>query len=172
MATGARGLLDRLNMLMGVNVAVLDDRLIEDVDILRLVDTRHVLEAIELARVLHSYLGGSNLARDGGDRRTVLPASVTSSIGSSGRSCWVRHMLSAAAFANCRQAEDELTTSLRHLCKILHGMKRTVANYHRNIRYRNDKQGELIRHIRKLPEAYRTFYALVDVKLAMSRPRV
>jgi hypothetical protein len=155
------GLLNRLRLLMSVNVAVLADKLIEDIDVLRLIDTRHISEAIELVHVLFTSLGG---VRDGQRRgnSSVLPASVTATLGTSGRSCWVRHML---ALANRHELpEDELSKSFRNLISILHVTKRTVADYRRNIRYRGDKQVELIRCVRKLPEAYYTFYNEADTK--------
>ena len=161
MAAGGRGLLDRLNQLMTVNVAIVDDPLIEDGDVLRLVDVRHISEAIELVRVLFTHLGGSAAARDGDrDRQAALPASVTCAIGNSGRSCWVRHMLAAAAVANRRESEDGFTKSFRELLDILHLTKRAAADYRRY-----GKEGNRIRRVRNLPDAYRTFYGLADAKL-------
>ena len=161
MATGGRGLLDRLNRLMLVNVAIVDDPLIEDGDMLRLLDTRHISEAIELVRVLFTYLGGSAAARDGGrDQQAALAASVTCAIGNSGRSCWVRHMLTAAAVANRRESEDGFTKSFCELLDILFLTKRTAADYRRY-----GKENNRIRRVRNLPEAYRTFYGLADAKL-------
>jgi len=161
MATGGRGLLDRLNRLMLVNVAIVDDPLIEDGDMLRLLDTRHISEAIELVRVLFTHLGGSAAARDGGrDQQAALAASVTCAIGNSGRSCWVRHMLTAAAVANRRESEDGFTKSFCELLDILFLTKRTAADYRRY-----GKENNRIRRVRNLPEAYRTFYGLADAKL-------
>ena len=168
MASPARGLLDRLNSLMVVNVAVIDDRLIDDADVLRLVDIRHISEAIELARVLFSSLGGST-NRDCNDGPAALPAGVTAVIGSSGRSCWVRHVLLAVAHENQCFAEDALSKSFRGLLDVLRATKRAVADYRRNIRYRNEKQAGMVRRVRGLPDAYREFYALVDTMLATRR---
>ena len=165
-STFARGLLDRLSSLMGVNVAILGDKLItDDADLLRLVDTRHISEAIELIRLLTSHLGGTTAIKDESEQRAALNASLTGAIGSSGQSCWVRHLLAAAAFSKQREAEDTFTKSFRNLLVILNTMKRAVGNYHRGVRYRNGKQAELVSHIRKLPQAYYTFRSLVEQKL-------
>jgi hypothetical protein len=159
------GLLDRLNTLMVVNVALADDRLIDYADLLRLIDARRIVEAIELVRVLFSYLGGSTAA--GEDTAcNVTSADVTTAIGTSGRTCWVRHMLAAAASTKRREPADEFAKSYYTLLSILNATKRAIAENRRNIRYRSGKQLELFRRVRELPDAYRTFYWLADVRLA------
>lgn len=52
MATAVRRLLGRLSSLMNINVAVVADTLIWNADVLRLIDTRQLSEAIELVRVV------------------------------------------------------------------------------------------------------------------------
>jgi hypothetical protein len=165
MAFSGLALLDRLNALMAVNVALADDKLIEDVDLLRLIDARRIVEAIELVRVLFSYLGGSTAA--GNDAAcSAVPADVTAAIGTSGRTCWVRHMLAAAASVKPREPGDEFAKSHHNLLSVLNATKRAVGDHRQNIRYRNGKQLELFRRVRELPDAYRTFYWLADVRLA------
>jgi hypothetical protein len=165
MAFSGLALLDRLNALIAVNVALADDKLIEDVDLLRLIDARRIVEAIELVRVLFSYLGGSKAADDDATCN-VVSADVTTAIGTSGRTCWVRHMLAASASTKRRESTDEFTKSYHNLLSILNVTKRAVADHRRNTRRRNGKQLELFAHVRELPDAYRTFYWLADVRLA------
>ena len=152
MAFAPRGLLDRLRSLMALNVAIIDDKYVEDSDILRLIDVRRIPESMELIRVLYTWIRGSNAAASATDQQPLLPAS--------GHSYWVREMVNAAARLKQRD-EDALTKAYWDLLDILQLTKRTIADQ-RYPRYRIEKQITLIRRIRHLPDAYREFYGLVD----------
>jgi hypothetical protein len=57
-----RGLLERMEMLMRLNVAIVADKYVEDGDILRLVDVRRIPDAMELIRVLYTQLRGVDMS--------------------------------------------------------------------------------------------------------------
>ena len=137
--------------MMMSNVAIVDSKYVEDSDVLRLIDVRRISEAMELIRVLYTQIrGGSTVGSI--DQRVVLPASVPS--------YWIREMLNAAARLKLRN-ETELSKAYWDLLDILKLTKRIVADC-RYPRYRGEKQLMLIQRIRKLSDAYREFYGLID----------
>jgi hypothetical protein len=151
MTSGSRNLLDRLRSLMTVNIAVIDAKTIEDGDILRLIDPRHISESTELIRVLYTSLRGTNAAADDTNQQHLLPTG--------GQSYWLRQLINAAERLRRRDA-DALATAYWNLLDILQLTKRTIVEH----RHRNHGEKELrcIRRIRMLPEVYREFYGLVD----------
>jgi hypothetical protein len=152
MATAAaRGLLERMDMLMRLNVAIVSDKYVEDGDILRLFDVRRIPDAMELIRVLYAQLHGVNMSASS-DQPTTLPIV--------GVSYWVRQALDAAAKAKKRD-DDELSKHYRELLGILQLTKRTIRDG-RFYRYRYSKQMELMHRIRQLPDVYSSFYWLAD----------
>ena len=152
MATAAaRGLLERMDLLMRLNVAIINDKYVEDGDILRLVDVRRIPDAIELIRVLYTQLHGISPATLG-DQQTTLPIV--------GVSYWVRQAMESAAKAKKRD-DDELSKCYWELLAILQLTKRTIREG-RFYRYRYDKQMGLMRRIRQLPDVYSSFYWLAD----------
>ena len=152
MATAAaRGLLERMDLLMRLNVAIISDKYVEDGDILRLVDVRRIPDAIELIRVLYTQLHAISPATLG-DQQTTLPIV--------GVSYWVRQAMESAAKAKKRD-DDELSKCYWELLAILQLTKRTIREG-RFYRYRYDKQMGLMRRIRQLPDVYSSFYWLAD----------
>ena len=142
MATAAaRGLLERMDMLMRLNVAIVANKYVEDGDILRLVDVRRIPDAIELIRVLYAYLRGVSPTTVS-DQQVIQPIV--------GVSYWVRQALDSAAKAKKRD-DDELSKHYRELLGILQLTKRTIREG-RFYRYRYDKQMSLMRRIRQLPD--------------------
>jgi hypothetical protein len=152
MATAtARGLLERMDLLMRLNVAIIADKYVEDGDILRLVEVRRIPDAIELIRVLYSQLHGVSPTTDS-DKQLTLPIA--------GVSYWVRQAMESAAKAKKRD-DDELSKYYRDLIGILQLLKRTIREG-RFYRYRRDKQMSLMYRIRQLPDVYSSFYWLAD----------
>jgi hypothetical protein len=146
-----RGLLERMDMLMRLNVAIVADKYVEDGDILRLVDVRRIPDAMELIRVLYTQLRGVDMSASS-DQETTLPIV--------GVSYWVRQVLDAAAKAKKRD-DDELSKHYRELLSILQLTKRTIREG-RFYRYRYDKQMALMHRMRQLPDVYSSFYWLAD----------
>ena len=152
MATAAaRVLLERMDMLMRLNVAIVADKYVEDGDILRLFDVRRIPDAMELIRVLYAQLHGVDMSASS-DQLTTLPIV--------GVSYWVRQALDSAAKAKKRD-DDELSKHYRELLGILQLTKRTIREG-RFYRYRYGKQMELMHRIRQLPDVYSSFYWLAD----------
>ena len=152
MATAAaRGLLERMDLLMRLNVAIINDKYVEDGDILRLVDVRRIPDAIELIRVLYTQLHGISPATLG-DQQTTLPIV--------GVSYWVRQAMESAAKAKKRD-DDELSKGCWELLAILQLTKRTVRDG-LFCRYRHGKQMGLMQRIGQLPDVYSSFYWLAD----------
>jgi hypothetical protein len=147
----ARGLLERMDMLMRLNVAIVADKYVEDGDILRLVDVRRIPDAMELIKVLYTQLHGIDMSAVN-ERGTTLPIA--------GVSYWVRQVLDAAAKAKKRD-DDELSKHYRELLGILQLTKRTIREG-RFYRYRYEKQMALMHRIRQLPDVYSSFYWLAD----------
>lgn len=160
-----RNLLDRFSEVMSTNVAILDSVYVEDADLLRLIDVRRIWEGTELARVLYSQSRGcSASSADVPVAPALRPASVSSVIGTDGRSCWVRRMLALAA-RQSNHVVDPFEQAFKDLLTILNVIKQSVADNRRFVVYKPAKQRQILERIRKLPDAFRDFYSFVDAAL-------
>ena len=169
-----RSLLDRLNGLMTVNIALIDDPTIEYTAVLRMIDARKLCEAAEVARVLCTSVRGSdatpnNDERQGASGSTPMQAGVAGAIGTDGRSCWTRHMLAAAAHeaakSVCVGDRDALDNAYTGLNRALYGVRRIVVTSARNA-YNDMQRFHAMQHVHELPGVHRDFYALIDATLA------
>jgi hypothetical protein len=76
-AAAAQGLLQRMHMLMHLNVAIIADKYVQDGDILRLIDVLRIPDAIELIKVLYAQLHGIDMVAPS-DQQTTLPIAIAS----------------------------------------------------------------------------------------------
>jgi hypothetical protein len=156
MTVRTRNLLDRFRVLVIPNVVIFNDPTLDVETSLRMINIRQLVEAVELARMIHSEI---MLSLKGQVSQTT--DDVVEQINHlGGASYWTRRRMMQAAQGLRQSVKDPLTSAYDELQEAVKVMKRRVTS---TLSSEVDVEVELC--VRKFPQIIRNFYEHVDYAL-------
>jgi hypothetical protein len=153
MTVRTRNLLDRFRVLVVPNVLIFNDPTLDVETSLRMINIRQLVEASELARIIHSEI---KLSLKGQVSQTI--DDVVQQINQlGGASYWTRRRMMQAVQGTQRIAKDPLTSAHDELQESVKVMKRRMESA-----YSNELNVEVELYVRMFPQLIRNFYEHVD----------
>ena len=152
MSLRTRNLLDRFRELTLSNVLIIDDSTLTIDSVIRMINTRHLTEAAELARIIYSEIKPNIV-----DAAVHSNDKVTEISELTGITYWNRQLLLQAARQNAESAKHPLTKAHDELQDAVKFIIRKV----KSVKFDN-RAVENGDRIRNFPQIVRTYYENAD----------